>query len=349
MRRRPSTHVLQQQHCRTVRCVRLIDADALAVAQPSIVMGPSVELQARWQSDTCTGCSKKLFRALIMGTVSLLLLSVLMATINAGVNAEGLKCDNCTSQDTINVLKKRSPQQRPGGAGGGLGREAFTLSEIVDNVYSAETWNGTWVSDTEYAYRNPEGGLALLSVTSGQSRTIVPSRAMNSPARVFRFWVSPDTNYVLLAMRPQKLFRHSFIAIYDIYDIATGKRTKLQPPESVLRSLRPPPGRGGGGGGGGGGGQGGPPPGPPPGGPQGGGGGGRGGSRGPPQLPLMYAEWAPNGSGLAYVFSNNIFYRSAPTAEDVIITESGKKKLSNYVGTHYYLVRPAVSQRYNNL
>ena len=349
MRRRPSTHVLQQQHCRTVRCVRLIDADALAVAQPSIVMGPSVELQARWQSDTCTGCSKKLFRALIMGTVSLLLLSVLMATINAGVNAEGLKCDNCTSQDTINVLKKRSPQQRPGGAGGGLGREAFTLSEIVDNVYSAETWNGTWVSDTEYAYRNPEGGLALLSVTSGQSRTIVPSRAMNSPARVFRFWVSPDTNYVLLAMRPQKLFRHSFIAIYDIYDIATGKRTKLQPPESVLRSLRPPPGRGGGGGGGGGGGQGGPPPGPPPGGPQGGGGGGRGGSRGPPQLPLMYAEWAPNGSGLAYVFSNNIFYRSAPTAEDVIITESGKKKLSNYVGTYALLVRPAVSQRYNNL
>ena len=334
MRRRPSTHVLQQ-HCRTVRCVRLIDADALAVAQPSIVMGPSVELQARWQSDTCTGCSKKLFRALIMGTVSLLLLSVLMATINAGVNAEGLKFDNHNLQNISNV-KKRSPQQRPGGAGGGLGREAFTLSEIVDNVYSAETWNGTWVSDTEYAYRNPEGGLALLSVTSGQSRTIVPSRAMNSPARVFRFWVSPDTNYVLLAMRPQKLFRHSFIAIYDIYDIATGKRTKLQPPESVLRSLRPPPGRGGGGGGGGGGGQGGPPPGPPPGGPQGGGGGGRGGSRGPPQLPLMYAEWAPNGSGLAYVFSNNIFYRSAPTAEDVIITESGKKSCQIMsVLTHY--------------
>jgi hypothetical protein len=40
----------------------------------------------------------------------------------------------------------------------------------------------------------------------------------------------------------------------------------------------------------------------------------------------MYAEWSPTGAGLAYVFSNNIFYRSAPTAEDVIITESGKKK-----------------------
>ena len=164
-------------------------------------------------------------------------------------------------------------------------RESFSLEEIVDNVYSAESWNGTWVSDTEYAYRNPEGGLALLSIVTRQSRTIVPSSVMNNPARVFRFWVSADLKYVLLAMRPQKLFRHSFIAIYDIYNIATGARTKLQPPESILRNLRPPGPPGGGGGGGG---SGGPPPGPPP-----GPGRGPGGSRGPPQLPLMYAEWAP--------------------------------------------------------
>ena len=37
----------------------------------------------------------------------------------------------------------------------------------------------------------------------------------------------------------------------------------------------------------------------------------------------MYAEWSPEGSGIAYVFSNNIFYRSSPTAEDVTITDSG--------------------------
>ena len=44
------------------------------------------------------------------------------------------------------IVKKRAPQ---GGA-----RESFTLSEIVDNQFSAESWNGTWVSDNEYAYRN---------------------------------------------------------------------------------------------------------------------------------------------------------------------------------------------------
>lgn len=105
------------------------------------------------------------------------------------------------------------------------------------------------------------------------------------------------------------LLLHS--AAYDIYEISTGERTKLQPPDSVLRKLRPQGGPGGPGGGGGGG----PPPGPP---------GGGGGRRPPPQLPLMFAEWAPTGSGIAYVFANNIYYRSSPKADDVTISESGK-------------------------
>jgi len=29
----------------------------------------------------------------------------------------------------------------------------FNLQEILDNNFSSETWNGTWVSDTQYVYR----------------------------------------------------------------------------------------------------------------------------------------------------------------------------------------------------
>ena len=91
----------------------------------------------------------------------------------------------------------------------------------------------------------------------------------------------------------------------------TGRRTKLQPSEALVRQLGPP-GRGGPGGPGGG------PSGP--GGPQGGQGQGR---RAPPQLPLLYATWSPSGHSLAYVFSNNIFYRKSPESEDVAMTTSG--------------------------
>ena len=57
---------------------------------------------------------------------------------------------------------------------------------------------------------------------------IVPGSVMRDP-RVFRFKLSPDQKYVMLAIKPQRLFRHSFLAQYDIYNIATGRRIKLKP------------------------------------------------------------------------------------------------------------------------
>ena len=127
---------------------------------------------------------------------------------------------------------------------------------------------------------------------------------MLRPQRVFKFWVSPDKKFVMLAIRPQKLFRHSFIAMYDIYNVATGERIPLQPKDLP---------QGGGPGFGGDQGQG----------PQGGGG-GRG--RAPQQLPLMYATWSPTGHSLAYVFANNIYYRATPSSPDFPVTTSGKAK-----------------------
>ena len=192
-------------------------------------------------------------------------------------------------------------------------KEQFDLKEIVDFVYRSDRWNGTWVSDSEYTYRNGQGDLALFSVVSGQSSSIVPASVLDEP-RVFRFWLSPDQQFVLLAYRPQKLFRHSFIALYDVYNIRTGERIKLQPDQSALR------GAGGGGG---------PPGSAGPsdgnrGGPNSFGAGRPGGEQPAPQLPLLFATWSPNGHSLAYVFSNNIYYRASPTSNDVQISTSGR-------------------------
>ena len=112
-----------------------------------------------------------------------------------------------------------------------------------------------------------------------------------------------------------RLFRHSFLAQYDLYNIATGRRTKLQPDlDELIKAL-------------GGGGPGGPPP-PPPG-------------RAPPQLPLELAMWGPVGSSVAYVFGANIYYRylqvvnrtciypshylrETPESQDVMVSTSGR-------------------------
>ena len=79
----------------------------------------------------------------------------------------------------------------------------FNLQEILDNNFSSETWNGTWVSDTEYVYRDVDDSLIMVSVGGGCGRIIVPGNVMRSP-RVFRFKLSPDQKYVMLAFRPQR-------------------------------------------------------------------------------------------------------------------------------------------------
>ncbi|TRY64286.1 hypothetical protein TCAL_02614 [Tigriopus californicus] len=231
---------------------------------------------------------------LLWACLSALLSVSLAGYINPRTSEEDLLSDIWASIDSDNAqphnIQERSPQR-----GFPSLKESFSLSEIVNFVHRSEQWNGTWVSDTEYAYRNRDGALALFSVVSGQSTTLAPPQVLEQP-RVFKYWLSPDLQYILMAVRPQKLFRHSFIALYDIYNIRTGQRTTLQPPASVLRDFGPPEGPGFG------------PPGRP---------------KGPQQLPLLFATWSPTGNALAYVFRNNIYYRESPESNDVAITSTG--------------------------
>ena len=175
-------------------------------------------------------------------------------------------------------------------------------------------------------FRDVDESLVMVSAGGGGGRVIVPGNIMRDP-RVFRFKLSPDQKYVMLAFRPQRLFRHSFLAQYDLYNIATGRRTKLQPDlDELIMAL-------------GGGGPGGPPP-PPPG-------------QTPPQLPLELAMWGPVGASVAYVFGANIYYRDTPESQDVMVSgvvESNfirmKKSQNTYdiLGEHLRATRSCVQR-----
>ena len=88
-----------------------------------------------------------------------------------------------------------------------------------------------------FYFRDVDESLVMVSAGGGGGRVIVPGNIMRDP-RVFRFKLSPDQKYVMLAFRPQRLFRHSFLAQYDLYNIATGRRTKLQPDlDELIKAL----------------------------------------------------------------------------------------------------------------
>ena len=77
---------------------------------------------------------------------------------------------NSFDDESLSLVKRTAvpdaqrfrPRQRQlNNFGGGL-KSSFSLSDIVNNEFSAERWNGTWISDIEFAYRNRQGDLALL-------------------------------------------------------------------------------------------------------------------------------------------------------------------------------------------
>ena len=75
---------------------------------------------------------------------------------------------------------KRNPQFSSGNF-----KTPFNLQEILDNNFSSETWNGSWVSESQYVYRDVDESLVMVDAAGGPGRVIVPGRVMRSP-RVFR-------------------------------------------------------------------------------------------------------------------------------------------------------------------
>lgn len=117
----------------------------------------------------------------MLGTT--LAFAVLIGLTIAGVSSEqNLNKNNRKSSDldddimadfedeSLSVVKRTAvpeaqrfrPRQRQLNNFSGGSKSSFSLPDIVNNEYSAERWNGTWISDVEFAYRNRQGDLAIL-------------------------------------------------------------------------------------------------------------------------------------------------------------------------------------------
>ena len=121
------------------------------------------------------------FVVTMLGTT--LAFAILIGLTIAGVTSEqNINKNNRKSSDldedimadfedeSLSVVKRTAvpeaqrfrPRQRQlNNFSGGL-KSSFSLPDIVNNEYSAERWNGTWISDVEFAYRNRQGDLAIL-------------------------------------------------------------------------------------------------------------------------------------------------------------------------------------------
>ncbi|XP_063218410.1 dipeptidyl aminopeptidase-like protein 6 [Bacillus rossius redtenbacheri] len=104
----------------------------------------------------------------------------------------------------------------------------FKLHEVLGADFAALRLNGSWVSGEELVFRDQWGGISLLNAANMTTRSLMTNQTFKrlNPAR---FSMSRDHRFILLALSVQKLFRHSYLAQYMVYDIATMDTFPLTP------------------------------------------------------------------------------------------------------------------------
>lgn len=95
------------------------------------------------------------------------------------------------------------------------------LSEVLSHEVQPLRFNGSWISDDEFMYRDEFNNIVVMSAVNLSTRIIMNNQTFRRLNAV-KISMSPDQKYLLLAHNTQKLFRHSFLAQYSIYDIPAG-------------------------------------------------------------------------------------------------------------------------------
>lgn len=102
---------------------------------------------------------------------------------------------------------------------------SIKLEDVLTGKLNARRFNGSWINEDTILYRTPEGYLQKYNVTADQRSIISQNERLNA---YISHELSADGKFVLLAKKYIKLFRHSFLAQYDVLNVDTGVITELR-------------------------------------------------------------------------------------------------------------------------
>ncbi|XP_074159383.1 dipeptidyl peptidase 4 [Sminthopsis crassicaudata] len=105
-------------------------------------------------------------------------------------------------------------------------RKTYTLNDYLKNTYRVKSYPIKWISDTEYLHKK-ENNLVLFNAELRNNRTLVDNNTIdNLGYTISNYYVSPDQKFVLFEYNYHQIWRHSYTASYDIYDLS--KRELIQ-------------------------------------------------------------------------------------------------------------------------
>lgn len=108
------------------------------------------------------------------------------------------------------------------------------LKEVIGGNFDALTFNGTWISDEEYMYQDSFGAIVLYNIETNNISVLMPNISFNRHY-IEGYSLSPDKNYLLIVQEINKIYRYSFTAKYQIYNISDDKLSPLLPKNSSIR------------------------------------------------------------------------------------------------------------------
>ncbi|CAH1126725.1 unnamed protein product [Ceutorhynchus assimilis] len=155
-----------------------------------------------------------------------------------------------------------------------------SLEDIFIKLPPAARFNGTWISDNEFIFKDIYGGISLFNADNLTTSIIMTNITLRQ-YEVVDFKVSNDLKFVLLISDVVKVYEYTTLAKYHIYELSTRVRRPLSPKE--LDENAPY---------------------------------------------LQYATWSRDGTAIAFVYNNDIYYKPKVEKDLVCrITNTGQSNL----------------------
>ncbi|CAH1163711.1 unnamed protein product [Phaedon cochleariae] len=105
-----------------------------------------------------------------------------------------------------------------------------TLEDIFIKLPPSAKFNGTWISDTEFIYKDEHGGVTLFDADN-LTTVILMTNITFLQYEVADFQISSDLKYLLLISDVRRIFKYTTVAKYHVYEISTRLRKPLSPNE----------------------------------------------------------------------------------------------------------------------
>lgn len=98
------------------------------------------------------------------------------------------------------------------------GADSITLDDFLTGKLAARSFSGAWSSSGQVISRDEVGRVLAYNPATNETKTLLDEKH-EELLQGFKFDLSADERYLLVARGYSKIFRHSFLAVYDIVDL----------------------------------------------------------------------------------------------------------------------------------